>query len=110
VFCSIAETPESVRPLENASPLGTISVPPKPASRSVNRKQTLRGSVENPVYDPVYTRNVSMVSTSMEAPKIVGDEKNVGISKRRKMRSIYKKEYLALHVSVTERKCNRFQN
>jgi hypothetical protein len=91
VILSDAETPEVVPTVRIASPLSTMGVPPKPAPRSVNRNQALLGSVQKPIDDPDFISNVSGVSASRMAPKYFGDDKNVGISKRRKIKIICRK-------------------
>jgi hypothetical protein len=88
---SVAETPEIVSTVKIASPLTTMGVPPKPEPLKVNRNQVSLGSVQKPVNDPDYISNMSGVSASRMAPKYFGDEKNVGISKRRKIRIICRK-------------------
>jgi hypothetical protein len=73
----VAETPESVPSVAIAAPQVTMSVPPKPVSRSVERNQTLQGSVEKPLQNHDHSSTESVVTTSSEELEIGDDDEKV---------------------------------
>jgi hypothetical protein len=85
---SVAETLEIFPPVRIASPLNTMSVPPKTATRRVKKTHAFQDNELKQIDDPDCINKVSGVTISRMARKISGDNKNVGISKRRWMRSI----------------------
>jgi hypothetical protein len=81
VFFYVAETLESVPFVRITSPQVSMSEPPKPKSRSIERNQILGSSVEETIQDLDYVSKDSVIRTSTVVSKVSGHDKKVGISR-----------------------------
>jgi hypothetical protein len=80
VLCSVAETLESVPFVRITSPPVSMSEPPKPESRSVERKEIhWNDSMEKFIQELDHDSKDSVVRTSTVESKISGHDKKVGI-------------------------------